>query len=300
MEEGHPRGGLLPWQFYRESGGWAVHQHDFTPAEHSAAREAHAMESVLLSMRQMWFAASVTPFHCGLLVSEPDGELVTMVNGDGAQATRILEEARARRAYVVATPYSKPGDLAARLKRGGFHIIHRQGTYVYEGEPLEERDLLASSPAERKGLLRWFGTRKPMAVDIHSIGEVDLAEWNRVCWAAFSPRGVTEAQSMAEKKRAYRAMGHRAYWYLARHEGRPVATAILYQGDEAAQILAVGTLAAYRGRGAATALVRRAIYDWQRDGWGFLFLDTLPGGNAERLYLSLGFRQAYVRQVFAP
>lgn len=277
-----------------------MHQHHLTPAERSAAQEAYAMESVLLSMRQMWFAASVTPFHGGLLVSEPDGELVTMVNVEPGQLALLLDNARERRAYVVATPYSSPGDLASRLKRNGYQTIHRQGTYVYEGEVLSKDDLLPARPSERKGLLRWFGARNPLSVEIGPVGESGLADWNAVCWAAFAPRGVSESQSLAEKKRAFQAMGHRAYWYLARHEGRAVATAILYQGDEAAQILAVGTLPAYRGRGAATALVRRAVYDWQRDGWGFLFLDTLPDSTAERLYLSLAFRQAYIRQVFAP
>lgn len=277
-----------------------MYQRDLTQADGAPVREAHVMESVLLSMRQIWFGASVRPFHGGLLVREPEGEIVTLVHADSAQASRLVEEAWARRAYVVATPYSTPGDLMVRLRRAGFRTIGRQGTYVYEGAELTEADLAPGPPPGKRSLLRWLAPRAPLPVAITPISSDDLETWNRVCWQAFAPRGVREAQSLVEKQRAFRAMGPHANWYLASHEGRPVGTTILYQGEQAAQILAVGTLSAFRGRGIATALVRRAIYDWQRGGWGFLFLDTLPGGPAERLYLSLGFRQAYVRQVFAP
>lgn len=277
-----------------------MYQHNPTQAGGGPVWEAHVMESVLLSMRQIWFGASVTPLHGGLLVSEPEGQLITMIRADATQVSRLLTEARARRAYVVATPYSLPGDLLIRLRRAGFQVIQKQGTYIYEGALLSDTDLIPGPPGSRRGLLRWLPPKKPLPISIDPIDGAGLESWNRVCWQAFSPRGVSEAQSLAEKRRAFRTMGPHANWYLASCEGRPVGTAILYQGEQAAQILAVGTLAGFRGRGIATAMVRRAIYDWQRGGWGFLFLDTLPGGPAERLYLSFGFRQAYVRRVFAP
>jgi GNAT superfamily N-acetyltransferase len=258
------------------------------------------MESVLLAMRQMWFAAQVRQLHGGLLVSEPEGEIVTMVNGDSASAAGLIREAQERRAYVVATPFSRPPDLPARLRRAGFHLVHRQGTYLYEGPSLTEADLEPRGEQRRRGLLSWLGARTPLPVEISPVTEADVAAWNRVCWVAFSPRGVSESQSLAEKRRAFRAMGPRSVWYLARSGDRPIGCAILYQGEEAAQVLAVGTLPGFRGRGVATAVVKRAIYDWQQGGWGFLFLDTIPRSSPERLYLALGFRPAYTRQVFAP
>jgi len=95
-------------------------------------------------------------------------------------------------------------------------------------------------------------------------------------------------------------MGGRALWYLARLGQVPVGTAILYLGEQAAQILAVGTRPGYRRRGVATALVRRAIADFRARGRGVLFLDTWPGSGAERLYLRLGFQRAYIRTMYAP
>lgn len=46
-----------------------------------------------------------------------------------------------------------------------------------------------------------------------------------------------------------------------------------------------------RGRGAGTALLRRAIEDARRRGFGILRLQADPGSAAHRLYLRAGFRE---------
>lgn len=250
------------------------------------------MEEVLLAMREMWFGATVSPFYCGRLLAEPEGELIAQVNGSAEEADRLVADAARRRAYVVVTPFSQPPDLSRRLRGHGFHVVQRQGTYVYE--PGAAR---AEEPP-RRGLLSWI--RRPVPVEIETVDAAGLPLWNRICYEAFGPRGLTEYQSLQEKQRAFASMGERALWYLARAGGQPAATAILYLGPEAAQVLAVGTLPRFRARGLATALVRRALADFSARGSGFLFLDTRPGSQAERIYMRLGFQPAYIRTVYAP
>lgn len=250
------------------------------------------MEDVLLAMREMWFGARANPFHCGLLLVEPEGELVARINGTPAAADELLAEAARRRAYVVVTPLDRPADLHRRLRAHGFYLVQRQGTYIHaSGSP-------ALRLGGRRSLFSWL--RRHLPVDIEVIGAADLPVWNRVCFQAFGPRGQTEDQSLAEKERAFANMGQQARWYLARAGGEPAATAILYTGAAAGQILAVGTLPRFRGRGLASLLTRRALADFAAAGRGFLFLDTRPGSQAERIYLRLGFQPAYVRTIYAP
>lgn len=252
------------------------------------------MEQVIAAVRRLWFGALEVNLGWGTLLSEVGGELVTMVNGDPAELDARLPFLASRSTYVVVTDFSRPPDLADRLSRFGFRPVQRQVTYVLDAPASDSVPLPA--PAERPRLLGLF--RRPMlALGIEEIDRSGLERWNSVCWRAFGSRGTEEA-SLLEKESAYRATGAAGRWYLACAGSRPVGTAMCYQDEKAAQVLAVGTLPAYRGKGVATALMARLIGDWQRSGRGFLFLDTTPGGAAERLYIRLGFRRAYARVVF--
>lgn len=254
------------------------------------------IEDLLLRMRTIWFGAEARPFHCGRLLAEPDGELVGMISGPPEEVEQLLAEAYRRRAYVITTPFSRPADLPQRLRRTGYHLINRQGTYIYTGagEGTREED----PPGRNRRLLSWL--RRPVPVSVSQITADELPVWNHVCYEAFGPRGQTETESLAEKLRAFHAMGARGRWYLAWAGKEPAGCAILFQGDGVAQVLAVGTMTRYRGRGLATAVVRRAILDWEGQAEGFLFLDTRPGSQAERIYQRMGFAMAYLRSVYAP
>ncbi|MCG0237749.1 MAG: GNAT family N-acetyltransferase [Firmicutes bacterium] len=271
-----------------------------------------AMEATALEVRRLWFGGQVQPFYGGVLLRELGTELVALLRARPEEAPRLVEEVRQRRAQVVVTPFSQPRDLAVRLRRAGFYPVARQGAYVYrpslpgpqpaEGRPPavapRRRGLVPWPPGWLRRWLRPAGPAGPLA--IAPISAEGLPEWNRVCWEAFGPPGLREEASLFEKERAFVNMGSRALWYLARLGQEPVGTAILYLGDQAAQILAVGTRPGYRRRGVATALVCRAIADFRARSRGVLFLDTWPGSGAERLYLRLGFRRAYIRTMYAP
>jgi len=255
--------------------------------------EGLTMERVLLHQRRIWFDAHVWETPVATWCSEAEGEMVLLVRADPEATDALISEARRRRAFVVATPFSQPEDLVHRLMVSGLRRVQAQGTYVYRASPAPQ-----PVPRRRFNLNPWRQQQEPVDLQIEAVGLGDLARWNRTCWRAFMPRGLSEVESMVEKTRAFRNMGDAARWYLAFHRGQPVATAILHQSEGAAILMAVGTEPRWRGRGVATALVHRAVADHAESGQGFLFLDTQPGGNAERLYLGLGFVPAYVREVY--
>ncbi len=249
----------------------------------------------MLAVRQHWFGASAAPAEGAIRVREPSGELLMLVDTDGAGADRLVESAARHGSYVVVTDFSRPRCLVRRLRMSGFRRVHRHGVYTLEDPPI----LNEPSHAKPGGLLGLLRGRLRTPVEVRQVGAADLPVWNRVCWLAFGRRH-DEADSLAEKRRAYDSMGSAARWYLATVGGKPAGTAILYQEEMAAQVLAVGTLPVFRRMGVATAVMRHLIRDWLEEGVGLLFLDTAPGGPAERLYQRLGFRRRYVREVYAP
>lgn len=267
--------------------------------EQSPAERSLLMEQVIIAVRRLWFGARELPQGWATLLSEPGGDLVTLVDCDLAELEERLPTLAVKGTYAIVTDFSRPRNLGARLRRSGFRVVQRHGAYTLDVEAYRQSQADPPRPApRRRGIFGLFSRSAAPKVTVTQIGEAELAQWNSVCWRAFGSRG-SEANSLLEKGVAFVAMGAAARWYLAVVNGRPVGTAISYQAPGATQILAVGTLPAYRGRGVAEAVVRHAIEDWRQQGCGLLFLDTSPGSTAERLYQRLGFCLAYTREVYA-
>lgn len=255
------------------------------------------LERTILTVRRLWFDAREVPLGGASAVIEPGGELLMLVDGDAARAEELAGVAAARNACVVVTSYTRPENLASRLRDQGFRCLLRHGVYVFE--PRAPRRIgAAERPSGLFGLIRRLRSQPPLTVQ-RVVHPEQLCDWNEVCWRAFGSRGTVE-DSHAEKRRAFERMGARASWYLASCGGRPAGTAILFENEGVGQILAVGTLPGLRGRGIATALLTRILSDWDERRGGLLFLDTRQGSNAERLYLRFGFRFAYLRELFGP
>jgi predicted GNAT family acetyltransferase len=80
----------------------------------------------------------------------------------------------------------------------------------------------------------------------------------------------------------------RATLWLARLDDAPAATAWTIRHDGAAEIVGVGTVAAYRDRGLATAVTAHAAAAALADGADLVFLTAEDKRSAE-LYARLGF-----------
>jgi GNAT superfamily N-acetyltransferase len=260
-------------------------------AAHEAILAAQ-MEGVFQEVREAWFGARPEPVGGALALREERGELWMHLDAQPDEVDALLAAAAARGACLVRTPFSRPTDLADRLPRRGFRLHQVGETFVWTGEG-------AGPTGGRRPRVGWPRLRRVADPTIQVIDRGLLPTWTEVCRRAFGQR-ITPAEALAEKERAWDGMGERARWYLAWVEGIPVATAMLYQSARAAQVLAVGTLPGMRGRGIATALMRRLTADWQAQGSGFLFLDTDPDGQAASLYRTLGFRPVYRREVWIP
>lgn len=78
--------------------------------------------------------------------------------------------------------------------------------------------------------------------------------------------------------------------YLLRVDGDPASITLVLRTGTVAGVYAVATKPQYRGRGLATRLLAQARRD---AAGGRLTLQVIEGSDAERLYLSLGFRRAY-------
>ncbi|HWI60544.1 MAG TPA: GNAT family N-acetyltransferase, partial [Symbiobacteriaceae bacterium] len=262
-------------------------------------QRAAIMEDVIMAVRQLWFSAAVIPLGRAVGVQESGGEMIMAVDEDGPGADGLIAAAAKRGAYVVATDYSRPPDLGARLRLAGYSAVQAHRTYLLDEEAFAAATEAGPRETRRQGLLTMLWRRDRLPVEVHRITEAELPHWNAVCWRAFGAR-TSEGVSLLDKQIAFRNMGASARWYLATAGGRPAGTAIVFQGEEAAQVLAVGTLPSLQGRGIATAVMKQIIREWQAEGHGFLFLDTSPGSSAEKLYLKLGFVPAYLREVYAP
>lgn len=261
--------------------------------------QAALMERVMVRVRRLWFGSQEVSLHHATLLVESGGELLLCVDTDSASADELVTRAAESGAYMAVTGFSRPGDLGARLRKVGFTVVQRHGTYILDEGAYDAALPQNVSDLQSSGVFSFLHRRRQAVVTVRSVGEEELPAWNGVCWRAFGRRG-SEADSLLEKQHAFLAMGDTADWYLAYLGERPVGTAICYQECEAAQVLAVGTLPECRRRGVATALLQRLIHDWRQRNHGFLFLDTAPEGAAAQLYHRLGFRYAYLREIYAP
>ncbi len=84
--------------------------------------------------------------------------------------------------------------------------------------------------------------------------------------------------------------------YLARVDGVPAGTTLLYSQLGMGYVDLVGALPEHRRKGIACALVTQAVADSAALGNRWTALETTTGSDAERLYKRLGFRTVYHRQ----
>ena len=86
--------------------------------------------------------------------------------------------------------------------------------------------------------------------------------------------------------------------YVALVEGHVAAGAALFIEGDTGVLAAAGTLPAFRGRGAQTALLRRRMADAGAAGCDLVLCSATPGSTSQRNQERLGMRTAYTRVIW--
>ena len=123
--------------------------------------------------------------------------------------------------------------------------------------------------------------------------EVVQSSAQRLEWAAIMEEGaLADVQAMAVLQRRYlrEISDPRVSAYLVRVDGRAVSRCILFSDGGLGRVEAVRTQTEYRGRGLASAAIRRAVLDSIALGNEFTYIYAEPGAGPQRIYQRLGFR----------
>lgn len=188
------------------------------------------------------------------------------------QGARIVQEIIAFYRALGATPAAyvdclAPPDLIPHLLQAGFQ--------EWSGASADLMFYIGPDAA------------RPSDVVVETVGD----EAAKVMWASIVEEEATLASRSLLNQMYLTEIGDpRITAYLARVEGQPACRGELFVSQGLGRVEAIRTALAYRNRGLAAAVVRRAIEDSQALGNALTYLYAEPGGDAQRLYMRLGFR----------
>ncbi|GAB2593665.1 GNAT family N-acetyltransferase [Kribbella endophytica] len=163
-------------------------------------------------------------------------------------------------------PSMRPDDLGERLLKAGFTYDGREPAMAVE---------IARMPKK---------TPKP-GLEITRIStDEELAVWADTLGQGFG-EGPVEAEWVAE---IYRREGYDDPWrhYLARLDGKPVATATIFLTEDVAGVYFVMTVPEARRQGIGAAITRYAVQDGSER---YAVLEASSAGQS--VYASLGFEE---------
>ena len=115
----------------------------------------------------------------------------------------------------------------------------------------------------------------------------------RLEWAAIvEEQAGADARVMNLLQRRYlrEISDPRVRAYLVRVSGQAVSRCILFSDNGIGRVEAVRTHAEHRGRGMASAAIRRAVIDSLECGNQLTYIYAEPGAGPQRIYHRLGFR----------
>ena len=175
-------------------------------------------------------------------------------------AARLAADIRAgvRPPLVMLAEEEVPG-LSAELEKLGFVVKKRQNGMVMQSADYAERD---------------------MELCVERVAEGDLPQWSAVC-----TRGFNRPKDELPTLRRFYA-DPTCLFYGCRMDGQIVATLMLSLQPGNAGIHEVGTLAEYRGKGIASALLNHALDLGAKQGCNCATLQASPLG--EPVYKKLG------------
>ncbi len=174
-------------------------------------------------------------------------------------------------AFWWTGPATRPQDLGQHLERAG--LEHGFGApamavdlhAINEGTP--PSSFSVEEVVDESGLRAWCEVMTP----IYEFPDIAAEPWFRM---------LTSLGLGSDKRLRH---------FLARLDGKPVATASLYFGGGVAGISSVGTLPDHRHRGIGTALTVATLQEARRLGYriGALFSSVM----GEPMYKQIGFRE---------
>ena len=209
--------------------------------------------------------AAMDFFHRVVQVSVDDPQVDRLID----DALRLFQEKKYNCMFTLS-PLDRPADLGERLERHGFREGELASVMVYD--PLTD-----SPPAQTVA-----------EIDVSPDGEYDL-------WADVMCRGFGHDQTMGEVGRSVLVVPE-VRRYLARVDGAPAGTTLVYSQFGMGYVDHVATLPEHRRKGVASAMIARAIADSEAMGNRWTTLETMTDSNAERVYQRQGFRIAYHRR----
>ncbi len=215
-----------------------------------------------------WFATGIPhPLFNGVMATDlPDAEVDAAIDG-------MVTEFRRRRIPLEWTTMAgtRPRDLGRRLVAKGFeHTLDVPGMAM-DLQSLPDEESLEGLSIERARSWADLETCLRIALATFEINE------------AFVPRLLEIEKGMPDDQKA------RTRHYLARLDGRAVATSELYLAAGVAGLYFVGTLAEARRRGLARAVTHAAMRDARDMGYRIGTLQATPMGAS--VYRRLGFQE---------
>ena len=201
---------------------------------------------------------------------------IVQVHVDDAQVDRLIDDAirlfqeKKYDCMFTLSPLDRPTGFGDRLKRRGFTEGMLASAMVYD-PPTAPRS--AHTVAK---------------ITVSPDEEYDL-------WADVMCRGFGHDQTMGEVGRDV-LMVPEVRRYLARVDGAPAGTTLIYSQFGMGYIDHVATLPEHRRKGVASAMITRAVADSRALGNRWTTLETTTDSDAERVYQRQRFRIAYHRQ----
>ena len=166
------------------------------------------------------------------------------------------------------TPLDRPSSIAARLDARGLRPSATRSWMIFRGDVATIRtnadvDVRVAEPDDATTFAA-----------IHGGDE----KWMKRLSLAATLTGMQEAGNT---------------FYIGYLDGRAAGVLHLLRDGATAGIYAATTIKPLRRRGVCSTLMARAIADAQAAGCDVICLSAAAGSDAERLYLALGFEQAF-------
>jgi len=171
----------------------------------------------------------------------------------------------------VVSPVTRPPNFSSSLLGAGFKVVLEEDAMVYEAG---SKDFKAVPD-----------------VNVVAYDESLLDVWTDVNIKGFGVPVVLRDAFLDMFRKASQYKGTKSY--LGYYKGKPAGVCGLVSFNDVGGIFSVGTVPEHRRKGVATSLLLKAIADSLSTGDSLLYLITIKGSDAERLYTSLGFQVAY-------